>query len=453
MEKEPIVFIAFGGTGDLTKRKLVPAFAELVEKGKISSKSTFIGIGRSNYNNTTYKKMLLDFQKDDNVIKNFSKIKIKYIRADVRDENSAKKIKDKVQKYEISSASSNKKCDRIIYLAVSYKIFPDIINTIKASKLDKNIKGFNRIAFEKPFGKDLKSYRNLEKSIKSTFNENDIYRIDHYLGKETVKNITILKDANPILDSILNNNYVKDIQIYSDEKDGVYDRLEYYNDSGAIKDMIQNHLLQVVSLVLADKSDFKPVKLHKNKVDVLKNLKLKKTRYNTLGQYKNYKEETLQKGINYKKTETFANLVLECINKRWKGVPITLRTGKKLNKKEGKVIIRFKGNYKISQNKLEIDIQPKQDASFYFNIYKLGKEKIENVKFNFCHECYFGPNTSDGYSRIINEIIQGNKTLFSVKKEQEIAWKITEDIEKNKHNFRFIYYKKDSDPQKIIEKK
>lgn len=431
--------IIFGGTGDLAKRKLIPAFAKLIQKKQISSKSTIIGIGRSNFNNKSYKEMILDFNKNSK--ENLKDLNIKYVQTDATKKGGLDPLK------ELLSKQKSKTCNRIFYYSTSFNLFEKINEELKRTKLNKNQCGYSRIAFEKPFGKDYKSANKFENNLHKIFKEEQIFRVDHYLGKETVKNLTVLKNSNPIFNEILNNKLVKDIKIFADEDLPVGKRASYYNEFGAIKDMIQNHLLQILSLLLMEKTKiFTTNEIHKEKLKVLKCLKLLPMNKQLIGEYESYKEELKKQNIEYKKTETFAKIKLECPSKRWKGVPITLQTGKMLKEKSSKIIIKFKSpkdfknqeNFK--SNKLIFDIQPRQDMKLEFNIFKKGENTLENVSSEFCHECYFGANTADGYEKIFEDIIAGDQTRFSTSEEIKQAWKIVDKLEEHKKKIKYVTY-------------
>ncbi|MAG76033.1 MAG: glucose-6-phosphate dehydrogenase [Colwelliaceae bacterium] len=446
MKKEVVSFVLFGGTGDLTRRKLVPAFADLVHRGELSERSTIIGISRKDLTDKQYKKFLIDSISGKKEKAHIKKMDVKYIKGDFSKPGGIGALKKELAHCEITG------CNRIYYLSTSYNFFPVIVKELKRLGLSKVVKGFTRVMFEKPFGSGLKSSEKLDRGIHSVFKEKDVYRIDHYLAKETVLNLNTLLFSNPILYSTLNNKFVESVEIRVDESLGVGNRLEYYNESGALRDMVQNHLLQVLSLVLMDlPKSLKPEKVHDEKVKVLKKLELSDIKKQVFGQYASYASELKKKGLKDKKTETFVKLELNCKSKRWDGVPLILRTGKKLPDKKGCIEIKFKPsllNKSSGSNRLVIDIYPKQDATLWLNSRDThSKGMSKPVKFEFCRECVFGPNTADEYSVLIDEAVSGNKTLFARDDEVKEAWKIVDSIEKVKKKCKFIVYKDEGDPE------
>ena len=315
MEKKGVTFVLFGGTGDLTRRKLVPAFAKLVYEGKISPDSTIIGISRRDWRDSDYKKFLIEIEKDKKEKSHITHLNIKFLNADFSREGELKKLK------EIIEFSEGKKCDRVFYLATSFKFFPVIVKELKKLGLDKNSRGFARIIFEKPFGNDLQSSEALDKEIHKIFLEDYVYRIDHYLAKETVQNLNVLKFTNPLLYGSFGNRAIESIEIIVDEDLGVGNRITYYDSAGALKDMVQSHLLQVLALLLMERPDsLAPDHIHDKKVIVLKNLEVLPAKEHLLGQYKSYVKELEEAGMKKSKTETFARIALNCKMERWDGV-------------------------------------------------------------------------------------------------------------------------------------
>lgn len=445
MEKEGVTFVLFGGTGDLTRRKLVPAFGELVHDGKISRNSTIIGISRKKWSDAEYKKFLIDSVSEKDKKGHIKRLKIKALRADFTEKGGLDELRTEMNKCELGG-----KCNRIYYLATSFKFFPNIVRELKRYHLDKQKEGFTRVVFEKPFGEDLKSAVKLDKGIHEVFSEKDVFRIDHYLAKETVKNLNILKFTNPILYSTFNNKFVDSVEIIVDESLGVGNRIEYYDDAGAIKDMIQNHLLQVLSLILMERPlKLESKRIHDEKVRILKNIEVLEAGNHLIGQYKSYKA----KGS---RTETFARIVLNCRTKQWDGVKLVLRTGKRLKRKYGQIRINFKaipedfvnGLEGVRDNKIIIDIYPKQDVTIWLNTRNpLVYEKTEAAKFEFCRECEFGPNTADEYATLLEEVVRGDKTLFTRSDEVKESWRIVDKIEKMKKKIKFLRYKDCSEPE------
>lgn len=439
-----ITFVAFGGTGDLSKRKLVLAFSRLIKSKLISKNSCFIGIGRSAFNDKSYKKMLVDFQSNKTNKDSVEKLNLKYFQGDV---SAGLNGFDKV----IKDAKQGQKSDVIFYLATSFNLFGKISAELKRLDLHCGKKGCTtKIVFEKPFGFDLESNISFEKEIHNVFHESQIFRIDHYLGKETVSNLNTLKFENPVFEAILCNKHVEKIEIIVDENLKMGKRINYYNGVGATKDMIQSHLLQVLSLLLMNRpKTITAGEIHKEKIKVLKSLKLKSAKHQLLGQYRSYASELNEFGLQNTNTDTFVKMKLKSSLKKWKGVDISLRTGKALPEKFGRILVTFKheSNMGCKANELEINIQPVQDVNLVVNV---GRDSIcESVKLNFCHSCRFGPNSSDGYEIMIGEIIKGDQTIFTSVEENKASWKILKSFDSIKDKIKFVIYEDGTNPEKL----
>ncbi|MCC7574539.1 glucose-6-phosphate dehydrogenase [Candidatus Woesearchaeota archaeon] len=412
--------IIFGGTGDLAKRKLIPAINSIA-KNNADFKINVLGIGRRTYTEEEYKNFLLQ---EKEIAKNMT---INYFIADIEKEGSLNNLKNKLASIEDTTIDG-----RLYYLSTSYKLFETIAKSIHSCCI--NGKGFTRIIAEKPFGYDLKSSKKLNASLKKYFTEEQIYRADHYLAKETIENILRLRFSNPLFESVWNSKSINRIKIVVDEELGVGNRLGYYDDSGAIKDMVQNHLLQTLSLILMeppkslDENDFK-----KSKIEAIQKLFFKEEIIT--GQYAGYQEEV--KNINPEsKTETFVELKLHSKTKRWKGTEMILRTGKMLKEKKAYIEIEFKKepctlycDIGSAPNKLFLHIQPLQNVELTMNTALLGeKMNLTPVKMTFCPTCEFKANSPEGYEVILKECLLGNKKIFMCDKEIDVAWRLTDKI-------------------------
>ena len=408
MQKQEISFVLFGGTGDLTKRKLVPAFARLIHEGRIRDDSTIIGISRKKMSDQEYKKFLIGSVKEDKDKEYIRKLDIRFFSGDFT-KSGLSGLKQLIEK------SEKPGCNRIYYLSTSFRFFPDIVKELKSQNLHKKDKVFTRMVFEKPFGDDLSSSEELDKEIHKVFSEEDVFRLDHYLAKETVMNLNVLKSTNTALYKTFSNKYIESIEIIIDEDLGVENRIEYYNDTGAIKDMFQSHLLQMLSLLLMElPHTLTADNIHDEKLKILKNLEILPASNHILGQYESYEKEAKASSLKLSKIETFAKIELNCKIPKWDGVKLILRTGKKLKNKIGKIKINFKTN----SNNVIIDIYKKQE-----------------------------PNTPNEYATLLSEIIKGDKTLFTRSDEVAESWKIVEKIEKIRDKIKFIKYKDNSDPE------
>ncbi len=434
--KNNLIIAVFGGTGDLMTRKLMPAFLNLWKKRILGEGSFIIGIGRKEFDDLSYKKFLSEGGNEE--YKGLvNMLPVKYYKTEISKEGALSKFSDYLNKI-------SEKSNKIFYLATSYEFFPKISEMIALAGLNKD----SKIVFEKPFGNDLKSFLEIEDEIHKIFLEEQIYRIDHYLAKETVQNIMALRYFNTFFDKILNKEMIESIEVTADEDIGVGNRIAYYNKTGAIKDMIQSHLLQILALLLMElPKELNSDEIHDEKVKVLKSVEVIDNKENLLGQYETYKKEAFELGINETKTETFAKIILNCKNERWNGVKLILRTGKKLERKYGQIKINFKReNKKVQENAIVIDIFPKQDIVLHINSLNPLNKKVEKAKFEFSKEKNFGPNSIDEYAVLLEEIIAGEKTLFARADEVEESWKIIEKIEAIKNKIKFVVYPDGREP-------
>ncbi|MCF7871556.1 hypothetical protein K9L97_00825 [Candidatus Woesearchaeota archaeon] len=424
-----INIVIFGGTGDLTKRKLAPALNNLATNKKY--KINLIGVGRTNLDNQQYEKYLSIPKKNKN-------LKIQYFKGDVSDKNSMKKFYEFVHK---------EKADQTIYyLATSYNLFDKIFNIVKDCKY-QNIK----LMIEKPFGSDYNSWEKLNKLMKKYFTREQIYKVDHYVAKQTIDNILRLRLSNPFFENIWNSKFIDKIKIVSKEINGVEQRLEYYDGSGAIKDMIQNHLLQTASLILMDP----PKNTYADEIRYQKTRAIKKLEFEKaiLGQYEGYEEEVEKKLGKKTKTETYSKIFFKSKSKRWENSQIILETGKKMNSDEAYIELEFKKepctiycDFNTAPNKIRIDIQPRQNISLTINAKMPGETPdLKPVQMLFCPTCEFKGNTPTAYETIIDECIKGEKRLFIRATELNESWKLTDKIINKTKNKKLIKYKKGSE--------
>ncbi len=437
MKKYTIVIL--GGTGDLAVEKLSPSINNIAEKKGIEI--LLVGIGRRIFSDNEYKAML-----ENSKFRFSKKVNVKYYQAGFDNKNSLKDLHVFLDKEE-----KGKSDGRIFYLATSHVFFKNILEQLSKCCFHKEGK-INRIVIEKPFGEDLKSYNSLNRLIRKHFSEEQIYRVDHYLAKETIENILVLRMSNPFLERTWNSDFIEKINITVDEKKGIGRRIEYYDKTGAIRDMVQNHLLQILSFIL-----MKPPKttipgdVHAEKAKAIK--KVYFTGKAFLGQYEGYAEEARKTGNPNSRTETFAELTLKSNDKNWKGTTINLRTGKKLKKKEAKIEIIYKKepcllycNIDTNPNKLVLNIQPEQDVELCINTKTPGSEfEITHESLAFSPTKKFDSDAPQNYELLLWECIKGNKTLFISDIELKEAWKTVDDIRHKIKNNKIITYKEGSE--------
>lgn len=446
--------VIFGGTGDLTKRKLVPALYNLLVEELLPSNFFVVAVGRR-------AKSTEDFvQEMEEAVKEFSRNKV--------DEVKWKGLKERIYYYQLDFSATeeylyfdtylcnlenkyNTKGNRLFYLAVSPEYFGVIVEKLHEHGLASENGGYKRVVIEKPFGRDLESAKALSKHITHAFSEENTYRIDHYLGKEMLQNIMVIRFANAFFEPIWNNKYIDHIQINSTEMLGVSERGGYYEKSGALKDMLQNHLLQLLAITAMEP----PVRLdtesiRDEKVKVFKGLRIyneeEVLKYVVRGQYGpsedgsvvGYRQEA--RTDNESNTETFIALKVEIENFRWAGVPFYIRTGKRMKQKSVEVIVQFKSLAKIlylselddmTPNQLIIRIQPNEGVYLRFNAKKPGQSNdVVPVKMDFCQNCEIGYNSPEAYERLLLDAMKGEKTLFTRWDEVENSWKFVDAIQK-----------------------
>ena len=438
------IFTIFGGTGDLTYRKLLPALFNIYSFQQLTDFEIVI-IGRRPYNNQEYVDITTSWVKefsrvdfDELVFEDFTS-HIHYFQMDFTKLDAYDDLARFYQEKRFS--------EHIFYFAVAPRFFKNIADGLKT------IKGLKKasIVIEKPFGEDLKSAKELNKELEASFGKENIYHIDHYLGKEMVRNIMTIRFANPMFSAIWNKDYIDNIQISALEMVGVESRAAYYDHSGALRDMVQNHLLQILSIVAMEPLGPNS-KLSENQLEVLKQLRIIKENeiasQLVLGQYEDYlKEDNVAVDS---KTETYAALKLFIDNKRWENVPFYIRTGKKLNRREMEVVVTFKkANPDAEANVLIIKIQPNEGVYFKFNIKKPGNsDEIIATQMDFCQSCdkTFRINTPEAYERLLLAVANSDSSMFSDWDVIETSWKFIDDLvaKANKKQFELKQYRKGS---------
>jgi len=458
-KKPQCLFIILGATGDLTKRKLIPAIYKLIEDSEIQN---FAIIGAASSQTTKDKilqaaKSFIPGTNQDT----WNKIEsaFYYLQLDFYNSKNYIKFKKLIDRTE---KQHNIIGNKMFYFATLPEHFEVLTKNLAQYNIVKKHmqKGpcikckhpWSRIVYEKPFGNDLKSAKKINSCISKLFYENQIFRIDHYLGKELVSNIALARFTNRIFEPLWNNEHIDSVQIILSEKLGVGKRGAFYDKYGAIKDVVQNHMLQILSLIAMEP----PAQLTAKPIRDAKTQALKKVKVESviLGQYQSYKKE---KNVNPKSTtETFAALKVKIDNKRWENVPFYLKAGKCLNKKETSIHIKFKPVKCLlskacptDSNYMTIKIEP--DEGFYLELFTKVPRKIEimPVKMNFCHPCTFGPNTPLAYESLLIDVINGDQSTFVRSDEIEESWKIIEQI--NVKKLKVYPYKKGSNGPKELE--
>lgn len=467
------ILVIFGGTGDLTHRKLLPAIYNLKHSGKLPENFAVVSIGRKEISHEEYRdqayKSIKSFSRfkviDEDLWKDIAG-RIYYKRFEFEDSQGYEDLKEFLNGLD---NSYNTHGNRLFYLAVAPEYFGLITDELNKQRMVVNESSWQRLIIEKPFGRDLSSAQKLNRKIKLVFGEDNTYRIDHYLGKEMIQSLMVLRFANSIFEPLWNNKYIDNIQISSSEMVGVENRGGYYEHSGALKDMVQNHMLQLLTLTAMEPPvDLNSFSIRDEKIKILRSLEEitpDKIKHDIIrGQYgegtinnrrvAGYRQE--EKVSPNSNTETFVALMLHVENFRWAGVPFYIRTGKRMKTKSTEIVVQFKSIPKIlysrefsnlNPNLLVIGVQPREGIYFKFNTKRPGTENfIMPVDMDFCQSCQFESNTPEAYERLLFEVMNGDNTLFTSWDEVEYSWKFVDTISSqwNDSNFSLPDYESGS---------
>jgi len=438
----PTSIIIFGASGVLTQRKLVPSLFNLYRKGRMPKQFRIIGYGNTTFTDDQFRAQL------EEGIKQFASYafnadewtafasNLVYQQGRYTDLADFKKLGTNLKNWEISSGN------RIYYMATPPGVFPNIIDLLGLTDQLTEYNGWRRVVIEKPFGTDFESAHSLNAQIHKTLNENQIYRIDHYLGKETVQNILVTRFANTIFEPLWNRNYIDHVEITVAEQVGVEHRARFYDGIGVVRDMFQNHLLQLVSLVAMEPpASFEATALRNEKVKVLSSIRPMKAEdviQNTVrAQYKGYREE---EGVDHASiTPTYAALKLQIDNWRWQGVPFYLRSGKKLKEKLSQVTIQFKEpptllfpstRERLTPNMLVLYLQPDEGVHWRFEA-KVPDTvaQLRSVDMEFRYADSFGKTAlPESYERLLVDTLTGDASLFTRADEVETAWGLIDPV-------------------------
>lgn len=457
--------IIFGATGDLTHRKLVPALHQLKWGCHLPENFNLIGIGRRTKTKDEYIHDLLEGLKEHTNMEveqatwDYLAKRIHYFKMDFASETEYSKLFEYLDKKKNEEGFSS---NYLFYLAVAPDKFGLIVKNLKDHNISDQQDGWSRLVIEKPFGEDLQTAYNLNDEISKAFREDQIYRIDHYLAKEMIQNITMLRFQNTIFEPLWNNAYIDNIQISVWEKGGVGSRAGYYDKTGALRDMVQNHLLQTLAITAMEPpKSLDADDMRDSKVKLMSELvlydKSKSKSDVVFGQYEGYQMES---GVsNESRTETFAALKLFIDNQRWRGVPFYLVTGKKLSEKSAQVTIQFKKPedcnsggkenpiYKLSPNSnaniLEIKIQPREGIHLRLNTKKpTVDDQTVVAEMEYCQSCQYSFNTPDAYEKLLLDVIKGDSTRFTRWDELALSWYFIDSIDKE--SVTFASYKDES---------
>jgi len=452
---DPCAVILFGASGDLAKRKVIPAMYDLAQYKSLGERYAIIGFARTPMTDDSFRAMAGEAAKTISEVGPIEPAKwdefaanLHYSPGDYADQNSFAQLAKSLAEIDAEKKLGG---NRLFYLSTPPEVYPDIVEQLGRAGLARpgNPGSWVRIIIEKPFGRDLATARELNKIVLNVFEEKQVYRIDHYLGKDTVQNLLVLRFGNGIFEPLWNRNYVDHVQITASETLGVERRGGFYETAGALRDMIQSHVLQLTSLMAVEPpASFDATAVRNEKLKVLQSIRpfnLEMVAQSVVrGQYAPGRagEKALagycdEPGVNpHSRTETFVAMRLLIDNWRWAGVPFYLRTGKRLAKRSTEIMIQFKRaphivfrEREVEPNRLVLNIQPEEGISFSFGAKRPGTEmSIGNVTMNFSYREGFGGASRSAYATLPNDCLRGDATLFDRGDSVEAAWSLVDPV-------------------------
>jgi glucose-6-phosphate 1-dehydrogenase len=449
---EPCIVVIFGASGDLTKRKLLPALFHLEQQGLLPKDFAVVGVARRDISATFAADMQDGIVKGGGVEPDDAKLKpfidrVKYFATNFDDDAGYAKLKDYLAELDKQFGT---KGNRLFYLAVAPEYFADITQRLGKQEMTKETEGqWAHVIIEKPFGTDLESAKKLNDEINAVLGEDQIFRIDHYLGKETVQNILVFRFGNGIFEPVWNRNYIDHVEITAAESIGIEGRGPFYESAGALRDVLQNHVMEVLSFVAMEPPDsFESNAVRTEKLKVWRAIEPIPAEDTVRGQYGPGTVDG-EKVIGYRQedrvnpestTETYAAMKLHIENWRWAGVPIYIRAGKRLAKRVTEVTVTFKqpplhlfkSNDRTGQvqpNTLKMRIQPDEGISLTFGAKIPGPTtNVKPVEMHFSYAEAFGKSSANGYERLLLDAMLGDGTLFAHRDGVEATWALMTPI-------------------------
>lgn len=467
--EKPTTIVIFGASGDLTQRKLLPALFQLSKQGLLPDDVHILGFARREKSDDAFREEMAEAlvkfsrsqpKRDSKEVQEFVK-RLYYHPGDYDDKSSFANLRERLQSLDEAAGEDSKGGNRLYYLSTPPSVFSKIVAQLGetghiADPHDED--RWTRVIIEKPFGHDLKSARKLNREILAVLDESQVYRIDHYLGKETVQNIMAFRFGNSIFEPLWNRRYVDHVQITVSESVSVGKRAGYYDQSGALRDMVQNHMLQLLALIAIEPpASFAPQAVHNEKVKVLSALRPIEAddveKCTVRGQYTAGKvnEETIPSYLeepdvsDNSKTETFVSLRVHVDNWRWAGVPFYLRTGKALHERLTEIAIEFRQpplalfghaphedhdeGDRMQANRLFLRVQPDEGIRLLFGLKVPGPQMIlQPTDMEFCYSDVFDTEPPEAYERLLVDALSGDNTLFIRHDEVDAAWRFIDGV-------------------------
>src|SRR6266478_7973228 len=449
------VLVLFGASGDLTKRKLIPGLYNLACEGCMNPQFEVLGIGRTPMSSEEFRKKNGEAAAKSKDTRDFSESgwedfeqRLHYMVGDINDPTFYPQLRVRLEEMAKNGSSPN----HLFYVSTPASVAGPIIEGLGAAGLNRRDHGWTRIVLEKPFGRDLESAHALNDVVRGVFDEKSVYRIDHYLGKETVQNILVFRFSNSLFEPVWNRNYIDYVEITAAETVGVEGRASFYEETGALRDMVANHLLQLLALTAMEPPiAFDADSVREQKVQVLRSIRPMTVeavaRFTARGQYgpgeadgravPGYRQEP---GVNRNSvTETYAAVRFQIENWRWAGVPFYIRTGKRLARNLTEIRVHLKPTPQalfastssaIDPNVITISIQPDEGISIAFDAKRPGTQtRTVTVQANFSYQASFESKGPVAYETLLLDSVRGDATLFTRRDEVEAEWRIITPIE------------------------